>query len=59
MKIIYKEIANFTGKTEQGIKQMKKYNPEQLEILKMGCICKKYNINLNDLEKLVIERDKK
>jgi hypothetical protein len=57
MKIIYKEIAELTGKTEAGIKKMKINNPEQLEILKMGALCKKYNISLNDLEKVVKEKE--
>lgn len=53
MKIIYKEIAEYTNKTEQGIKQMKTNNPEQLELLKVGALCKKYNISLKDLEAIV------
>ena len=52
MKITYKEIGEYTNKTEQGIKQMKKNNPQQLELLKMGGLCKKYNINLKDIEKI-------
>ena len=53
MKIIYKEIAEYTNKTEQGIKQMKTNNPEQLELLKVGALCKKYNISLKDLEAII------
>lgn len=53
MKIIYKEIAEYTNKTEQGIKQMKTNNPKQLELLKIGAICKKYNIELKDLKALI------
>jgi hypothetical protein len=53
MKIIYKEIAEYTNKTEQGIKQMKTNNPEQLELLKIGALCKKYNISLNDIEAII------
>ncbi|MDD2896901.1 MAG: hypothetical protein PHG81_12865 [Aliarcobacter sp.] len=53
MKIIYKEIAELTGKTEAGIKSMKKNNPEQLELLKMGALCKKYNITTKELENIV------
>ena len=53
MKIIYKEIAEYTNKTEQGIKQMKTNNPEQLELLKIGALCKKYNISLKDLEAII------
>lgn len=53
MKIIYKEIAEYTNKTEQGIKQMKTNNPEQLELLKVGALCKKYNISLKELEAVI------
>lgn len=49
MDITYKEIANYTNKVESTMKQMKKNNPEQLELLKIGAICKKYNINMQDL----------
>lgn len=51
MKIItYKEIAKMINKTEAGIKYIKKTNPELLEILQIGCACKKKNININDLK---------
>ncbi len=53
MKIIYKEIAEYTNKTEQGIKQMKTNNPKQLELLKVGALCKKYDISLNDIEAII------
>lgn len=58
MKIIYKEIAEYTNKTEQGIKQMKNNNPEQLELLKIGALCKKYNINIDDLKILIEMKEK-
>ncbi len=53
MKVTYEEIANFIGRTEANIKYMKKNNPEQLELLKIGAICKKYNIELKDLKALI------
>lgn len=56
MNITYKEIADYTNKVESTMKQMKKNNPEQLELLKFGAICKKYNISLNDLEKIIKEK---
>lgn len=52
MNITYKEIGQYTNKVEATIKQMKKNNPEQLELLKMGGLCKKYNINIDDLKAL-------
>ena len=57
MKITNTEIAEFIERTEANIKYMKKHNPQQLEIIKMGAICKKYNISLNDLEKIVKEKE--
>ena len=52
MTIIYKEIANYIGRTEANLKYMKKHNLEQLELLKMGALCKKYNITIEDLKAL-------
>ena len=52
MIITYKEIADYTNKVESTMKQMKKNNPQQLELLEMGALCKKYNINIDDLKAL-------
>lgn len=52
MQITYNEIAELIGRTEANMKYMKKNNPQQLEILKMGALCKKYNINIDDLKAL-------
>lgn len=53
MNITYKEIGEYSNKVESTIKQMKKNNPEQLELLKIGGLCKKYNISLKDLEAII------
>jgi hypothetical protein len=53
MNIIYKEIADLIDRTEANIKYMKKHNPMQLELITIGAICKKYNIDLKDLELIV------
>ncbi len=53
MNITYKEIGEYSNKVESTIKQMKKNNPEQLELLKVGGLCKKYNISLKDLEAII------
>ncbi|WP_321471448.1 hypothetical protein [Halarcobacter sp.] len=53
MKITYKEIAELINKTEANIKYMAKHNPEQLEIIKKGALCKKYNIEDKDLEAII------
>jgi hypothetical protein len=52
MNITYKEIGEYCNKVESTMKQMKKNNPEQLELLKMGALCKKYNITIEDLKAL-------
>ncbi len=48
MNITYKEIAKLINKTEQGIKYYSSHNPELLEILKLGSLLKKYNIEDKD-----------
>lgn len=53
MQITYNEIAELIGRTEANMKYMKKHNPEQLELLKMGALCKKHNISLKDLEAII------
>lgn len=53
MNITYKEIGEYINKVESTMKQMKKNNPKQLELLKIGAICKKYNIELKDLKALI------
>jgi predicted transcriptional regulator len=52
MQITYNEIAELIGRTEANIKYMKKNNPNQLEILKLGALCKKFNICTDDLKSL-------
>ena len=54
MNVTYKEIGNFVNKKEPTLKSMHKNNPQQLEILKIGALCKKYNISIEDI-KLLIE----
>lgn len=53
MKVTYKEIGELCNKKEPTLKSMSKNNPEQLELLKLGAICKKYNITFDDLEYLM------
>lgn len=59
MKINYKEIAEAIERSEANIKYMKKHNQKQFEIIKVGYLCKKYNININDLEEIINKKDKK
>lgn len=53
MKITYKEIGEYCNKVEATLKSMAKNNPQQLELLRIGALCKKYNINTDDLEYIV------
>ena len=57
MKLIQeKEIAAFTGTSSQNITHKKKHNPDQYELIRLGCICKKYDITEDKLA-LMIEND--
>lgn len=58
MQITYNEIAEIIGRTEANIKYMKKNNPNQLEIIKIGALCKKYNILTDDLKLLCEMKEK-
>jgi len=53
MNVTYKEIAEFINKKEPTIKSMHKNNPQQLELLKIGALCKKYNISTEDITSLI------
>lgn len=58
MKITYIEIAEMINRTKGNMDYMKKNNPEQLEVLKIGALCKKFNITIEELEKIVNSRTK-
>lgn len=49
MIITYKEIGSYINKKEPTIKSMAKANAPQLELLKIGALCKKYNVTLEDI----------
>jgi len=51
--VIYKDIAELTRKSESAIKQWKKNNPELLDIAKIGVFCKKNNLTLENIKKLI------
>jgi DNA-binding transcriptional MerR regulator len=53
MNVTYNEIGLQVHKAEATIKSMAKNNPEQLELLKIGAICKKYGITLDDIKYLI------
>jgi len=46
MKITQLEIATYLHRTVDTIKYMKKHNPQIFEIVKIGCLVKKYNLDI-------------
>ena len=59
MKITYRELAEMTNKTKDAYYKMEKNNPEQLELIKMGALCKKYDISIDTLKLIVMKRETK
>jgi hypothetical protein len=51
--IRYKDIAEFINKSEQQIKWYKSNNPDMLELLKLGALCKKNNLDTEKIKKLI------
>ncbi len=52
-KITYKDIADLTKKTESAIKQWKKNNPDLLDLCKLGAFCKKNELDIEQIKKLL------
>jgi uncharacterized protein YjcR len=55
--ILYKEIAEDLGKSEGTIKNWKKNHPVLLEYVKTGAFCKKNNLDIEKIKKLVAVQD--
>jgi len=55
--ITYKEIAQNLDKTEGTIKNWKKNHPVLLEYVKLGAFCKKNDLDIEKIKKLVDIRD--
>jgi len=51
--IINKDIANQIGKSEQTVRAYKVNNPNLLELLRIGMLCKKNNLSETDIKKLL------
>lgn len=49
MKISNKEIAETIHKTPSAISYLKKRNEDEFSILKLGVICRKLNLDIEDL----------
>ena len=58
MNITYKEIAEILEQSEQNIKQLKAKQPKKLELYKLGALCKKYEINEDDLVRILNIKNK-
>ena len=52
-KVTYKEIAKYINKSLATIKGWKKHFPELLELVKIGAVCKKNNIDVGDIKKCI------
>ncbi len=50
MKISNKEIATLIKKTPSAVSYLKKSNKQEYEILKLGVLCIKLELNSKDLE---------
>jgi len=48
-----KEVAKAVGKTPSAISYLKRNNPEEYEMLRTGCFCKKHGLTITILEKLL------
>ena len=52
-KISGKEIANLIGKTPSAISYIKKTNPEEYKMTRLGAKCMKFDITEEDLDVLI------
>ena len=52
-EIIYKDIASYINKSEQTIKSYKKNNPELLSVLRVGAFCKKNDLDIEKIKKII------
>ncbi len=50
MEISNKEIAAMINKTSSAVSYLKKTNENEFKILKLGVLCKKLNLDAEDLE---------
>ncbi len=50
MEVSNKEIATMINKTSSAVSYLKKANEKEFKILKLGVLCKKLNLDAEDLE---------
>jgi len=53
MKIKDKEIAEFIGKSPASVAYIKKNNPDEYEVLKLGAMCKRAGVTAEVLDVLI------
>jgi len=51
--IVYKDIAEYLGKKEGTIKNWKANHPVLLELVKLGAFCKKNDLDIDKITKLI------
>ena len=51
--ILYKDIAEYLGKKEGTVKNWKLNHPVLLELVKIGAFCKKNDLDIEKITKLV------
>jgi hypothetical protein len=52
-KVTVKDIANYVNKNENTISGWNSKNPQLLELVKIGAFCKKNNLDIEKIKKLV------
>ena len=52
-QLSYKEIGDYLGKSENTIKGWRQKFPVLLEFVKVGAFCKKYDLDVEKIEKLI------
>jgi hypothetical protein len=52
-KITHGDIANYIGKSIDTINGWKKRQPKLLELVKLGMECKKHNLDVEKIQKIV------
>ncbi len=52
MKVTDQEMAEVLNRTLEEIEALKKSNEAEYKVLKIGILCKKLNLSVDDLEKM-------
>ncbi len=52
MNVTNQDMADVLGRTLDEINELKKSNEAEYKVLKIGILCKKLNLNVEDLERM-------